>query len=85
MDPLLLVPDPGSRGVLHQPLAAGPCTRKKGLFPGFPGDPPFWGILLIFALFGAKMGILGPRALVWLPDPGGASGGAAGPRREGLM
>jgi len=34
------VSDPAARGVLHQPLAAGPCTRVFRVFRGLAGEGP---------------------------------------------
>jgi len=42
--PVLRIPASAARGVLHQPLAAGPCTRFRdlpgeGWISGLPGGP----------------------------------------------
>jgi len=79
--------DPAAGVVLHQPLAAGPCTRPGALFRGLAGDPPFWGILAIFPHFGEIWGFWPKRAISDSGDPEGPGppGPGTGPRREGLM
>jgi len=80
------IPTPSARGVLHQPLAPGPCPRfsrnprncpkmpkmaKTAVFRVFGGDTPFWAFFGQIGAFSPISGILG--------KPG------TGPRREGLM
>jgi len=77
--------DPASRGVLHQPLAAGPCNPEKGLFWGSAGKPPKWGFLGVFSPKGLIWGFWPQRGLGSLPGLPRGPGGATGPRREGLM
>jgi len=75
LGPFWRIPDPAARGVLHQPLAAGPCTRLLGLLgvlarggPGRPfwacfwGNPPKWGILAPGAPEGSPAARPGDRA-----------------------
>jgi len=75
-----ILPDPDlpARGVLHQPLAPGPCPGFLGYFPGIPGGggkTPFFG----------KMGWKPQIRGFGSPGPGGPSrpGRAQGPGARG--
>jgi len=66
-------PDLATRGVLHQPLAAGPCTRpgaRKRQIPGVPPEkaknPDFRGFWR-FSPFWADLGSGPQRALLAVP------------------
>jgi len=73
--------DPPARGVLHQPLAPGPCNPENRLFRGTPGvgpKTPFLGYFGGKSAFSRIQGS-GPQRASEPPRPG------TGPRREGLM
>jgi len=56
------VPEPRRGLLLHQPLAAGPCTRPRGQKGGFSGTPPGRG-----GFWGPEDPLGSPRDLVWEP------------------
>jgi len=75
-------PTSPARGVLHQPLAPGPCTRISGLFWGSGGQAPKGPKKGVLGKFPRKRGKWGLEPRRGLADSRETRGGALSPAGE---